>query len=121
MTAHQRRLTAWQLAWLLVQPAATLPAADAVAVARVEQDNYAATMDMFAHRFTARVRRCNVGNQTDAIAAGAELDAWLADAGQCGVPTMETFAAGWQKMSMRYALPSSPRGDNGQAKDRSTG
>jgi len=83
-----------QLAWLLVQPAATLPAADAAAVARVEQDKDAATVAMLARRFTALVRGCNVGNQTDAVAAGAELDAWLAEAGKCGVPTMETFAAG---------------------------
>jgi len=71
-----------------------LPAADAAAVARVEQDQDAATVAMLARRFTALVRGCNASNQTDAAAAGAELDAWLAEAGKCGVPTMETFAAG---------------------------
>jgi len=83
-----------QLAWLLVQSPTTLPAADAAAVARVEQDQDAAAVAKLARRFTALVRGCNVGNQTDAVAAGAELDAWLAEAGKCGVPTMETFAAG---------------------------
>ncbi len=43
------------------------------------------------------MRSCNAGNQTDAAAAGAELDAWLVEAGGCGVPTMETFAAGLKK------------------------
>jgi len=45
-------------------------------------------------------------NQTDAVAAGAELDAWLAEAGKCGVPTMETLAAGLAKDgdSIRAAL-----------------
>ncbi len=83
-----------QLAWLLVQSPTTLPAADAAAVARVEQDQDAATVAVLARRFTALVRGCSAGNQTDAAAAGAELDAWLAEAGKCGVPTMETFAAG---------------------------
>ena len=82
------------LAWLLVQPPATLPAADAAAVRRVEQDK------------DALVRGCNAGSQTDAVAAGAELDAWLVEAGRCGVPTMETFAAGLRKDSdaIRAAL-----------------
>lgn len=86
-----------QLAWLLVQPTATLPAADAATVERVHQDKDAATVAMLARRFTALVRGCNAGNQTDALAASAELDAWLTEAGKCGVPTMETFAAGLKK------------------------
>ena len=84
-------------AWLLVQPPATLPAADAAAVGRGEQDKDARTVAKLARRFTALVRGCNAGNQTDAGAAGAELDAWLVEAGGCGVPTMETFAAGLKK------------------------
>jgi len=86
-----------QLAWLLVQPPTTLPAADAAAVGRVEQDKDARIVAKLARRFTALVRGCNAGNQTDAGAAGAELDAWLVEAGGCGVPTMETFAAGLKK------------------------
>ena len=83
-----------QLAWLLVQSPTALPAADAAAVARVEQDQDAATVAALARRFTALVRGCNAGNQTDAAAASAELDAWLVEASKCGVQTMETFAAG---------------------------
>ena len=81
------------LAWLLVQPPATLPAADAAAVGRVEQDKDAATVATLARRFAALVRGCNAGNQADTAAAGAELDFWLAEADKCGVQTMETFAA----------------------------
>ena len=47
-----------------------------------------------ARGFTAPVRGRNAGNQDDAVAARAELDAWLTEAGACGVPAMETFAAG---------------------------
>lgn len=76
-----------QLAWLLVRPTTTLPAADAAAVARVERDKDAATVATLARRFTALVRECNVDNQADTAAAGAELDAWLVEAGECGVQT----------------------------------
>jgi transposase len=103
-----------QLAWLLVQPAATLPAADAAAVARVEQDKDAATVAMLARRFTALVRACNVGNQTDAVAASAELDSWLAEAGKCGVPTMETFAAGLKQDADAIHAALSTPWSNGQ-------
>jgi len=94
------------LAWLLVQPPATLPAADAAAVGRVEQDKDARIVAKLARRFTALVRGCNAGSQTDAVGAGAELDAWLVEAGGCGVPTLETFAAGLKKDSdaIRAAL-----------------
>jgi len=86
-----------QLAWLLVQPPATLPAADAAAVGRVEQDKDALIVAKLARRFTALVRACNADSQTDAVAASAELDAWLVEAGGCGVPTMETFAGRLRK------------------------
>ena len=86
-----------QLAWLLVQPLITLPAAAAAAVGRVEQDKDAHIVAKLARRFTALVRSCNAGNQSGTDAASAELDAWLVEAGGCGVPTMETFAAGLKK------------------------
>ena len=94
------------LAWLLVQPPATLPAADAATVGRVEQGKDALVVAKLARRFTALVRGCNAGSQTNAVGAGAELDAWLVEAGGCGVPTLETFAAGLQKdgAAIRAAL-----------------
>lgn len=86
-----------QLAWLLVQPPTTLPAADTATVGRVEQNKDARVVAKLARRFTALVRGYNAGNKTDAGAAGAELDAWLVEAGGCGVPMIEMFAAGLKK------------------------
>ncbi len=83
-----------QLAWLLVQPPTTLPAAHGATVGRVEQDKDARTVAKLARRFIALVRGCNAGNKTDAGAAGAELDAWLVEAGGCGVPTTERSLRG---------------------------
>jgi hypothetical protein len=69
-----------QLAWLLVQPSAELPASDAALVARVEQDREAAALAGLARRFTALVRGSGVGRKADPDAALAELEIWLADA-----------------------------------------
>ncbi len=101
MTAHQRRCRppgnshgcSCNLSQRYQRPT------DAAAVVPVEQDKGAATVAMLAHRLTTLVRGCNAGNQTDAVIAEAELDAWLAEAGKCGVPTMETFAAGLKAAS----------------------
>jgi hypothetical protein len=86
-----------QLAWSFVQPLAVLAAADAAAVARVEQDAEAAIIANLARRFTALVRACNVSQKTKIHTASADLNTWLADAGASGVPVIETFAAGLQK------------------------
>ena len=86
-----------QLAWMLVQPVATLDAADAAAVSRVEQDKDAKAVAALACRFTALVRACGVKGRDagDAPAKpAAELDAWLAEARGCGISAIETFAAG---------------------------
>jgi len=69
-----------------------------------------------ARRFTALVRGCNLGNQTGAVAAGAELDAWLAEAGKCGVPTMETFAAGLKQDADAIRAALTTPWSNGQTK-----
>ena len=86
-----------RLAWLLVQPLATLSVSDAAVVARVEQDREAASVAALSRRFTALVRGCGVRGNADlkaALAALAALEAWLADARTSGVRAMETFAAG---------------------------
>ena len=54
-----------QLAWLLVQPPATLLAADAAAVGQVEQDTDALIVAKLARRFTALVRVCNADSHTN--------------------------------------------------------
>jgi transposase len=83
-----------RLAWSLLRPRAALPAPEAAAAARVEQDREAAGVAALARRFTALVRCCGAGRNTEPAAALAELDAWLADARACGVRALETFAAG---------------------------
>ncbi len=86
-----------QLAWLLVQPITGLKAADAAAVARVEQDKEAGIVAGLARRFTALVRACGVkGRQGGDVPTKpeVELDRWLAEARACGVGAIETFAAG---------------------------
>jgi len=88
--------------WLLVQPVASLNAADAATVARVEQDKDAKTVAGLARRFTALVRACGIqGRQGSAAPAkpAAELDAWLAEARTCGTAPIETFAAGLEQDS----------------------
>ena len=84
-----------QLAWLLVQPVTGLKAADAAAVARVEQDK-AGIVAGLARRFTALVRACVVkGRQGGDVPTepAVELDRWLAEARACGVGAIGTFAA----------------------------
>lgn len=86
-----------QLAWLLVQPVTGLKAADAAAVARVEQDKEAGIVAGLARRFTALVRACGVRSRQGSGVPpepAAELDRWLAEAGGCGVGAIKTFAAG---------------------------
>ena len=71
--------------------------AAALADARAEQDAEAEAVAGLARRFTALVRACGVGSRRrdNALAKPtAELDAWLVQARVCGVPAIETFAAG---------------------------
>jgi hypothetical protein len=73
-----------------------LAATEAAAIARVEQDNDTAIVAKLARRFTTLVRACNASQKTDVHTDSAALKTWLADAGACGVPVIETFAAGLQ-------------------------
>lgn len=75
---------------------------------------------MLARRFTALVRACNAGNQADAAAAGAELDAWLVEAGKCGVPTRETFAIGLKQDAAAIRAALTTLWSNGQTKGQVT-
>ena len=71
-----------------------LTAADAAAVARVEQDNDTAIVAKLARRFTALVRACTASQRTDVRTASADLNIWLGEASACGVPVIEAFATG---------------------------
>jgi transposase len=95
-----------RLAWLLVQPLATLCSADAAVVARVEQDREAARIAALARRFTALVRGCGVHGHAHPKAALATLEVWLADVHTSGIRAMQTFAAGLEQdgAAIRAAL-----------------
>lgn len=84
-----------QLAWLLVQPAAALDAADAATAARVEQNREAAAVVGLARRFTALLRACGVAGRRDGCAPAdpvVELNAWRADARARSATAIVTFA-----------------------------
>jgi transposase len=95
-----------ELAWLLVQPAARLSAADAATVARVVQDGEAALVAALACRFAELVRACCAGRPDRAEAPLEALEAWRRDARACGVPAVETFATGLEQdgAAVRAAL-----------------
>lgn len=84
------------LAWLLVQAPETLSASEAAIVRRIEQDGEVAPAIALVRRLADLVRRCTVGHpdQDRPREPIASVDAWLADAACCGVPAIETFAAG---------------------------
>ena len=109
-----------RLAWLLVQPPAELPAADAAVVTRVERDREAASVAGLARRFTTLVRGCGAGGKLGPDAALAGLEAWLADARASGIRAVETFAAGLEQdgAAVRAALTTS--WSNGQTEGQVT-
>jgi hypothetical protein len=109
-----------QLAWLLVQPPAKLPAAEAVVVARIAQDREAALVGSLARRFADLVHRCSNTARDKKIKPLARLDAWLTEARSCGVSIVESFAAGLLQdgAAVRAALTTS--WSNGQAEGQIT-
>lgn len=62
-------------------------------VARVEQDDAAATVAALARRFCAIVRRAGRLSGGQSGSAVADFDAWLAEARACGIGVVESFAA----------------------------
>jgi transposase len=109
-----------RLAWLLVQPAARLPAVDASTVTRVAQDGEAAIVAALARRFTALVRDCCAGSRDRARAPLEVLGAWLRDARACGVPAVETFAAGLEQDGDAVRAALTTPWSNGQAEGQIT-
>lgn len=109
-----------QLAWVLVQPMATLSPHAAVAVMRVEQDQEAAQVASLARRFTALVRRCGLASNVPPPAPCRELDAWLAEARACGVRAIETFAAGLEQDGAAVRAALTMTWSNGQAEGQIT-
>jgi transposase len=109
-----------RLAWLLVQPPAELPAADAAVVTRVERDREAASVAELARRFTTLARGCGAGGKLGPDAALAELEAWLADTRTSGVRAMETFAAGLEQDGAAGRAALTTPWSNGQAEGQVT-
>ncbi|ACL57938.1 transposase IS204/IS1001/IS1096/IS1165 family protein [Methylobacterium nodulans ORS 2060] len=97
-----------QLAWILVQPLATLQPRAAADLARIRQDPEAARIADLARRFTMLVRACGLGGDRPADPA-SELDRWLLETRNCGVAALETFAAGLAQdgAAVRAALTTS--------------
>ena len=95
-------------------PAARLPAADAATVARVVRDGEAAIVAASARRFTGLVRACRVGSRDRPEAPPEALEAWLRDARACGVPAVETFAAGLEQDGAAVDAALSSPWSNGQ-------
>ena len=80
-----------QLSWLLLRKAKELSSGEAALVARVRQDDEAATVVNLAHRFCNIVRCASIRERQDGSAPKA-FDAWLAEARRCGVRVVESFA-----------------------------
>ena len=109
-----------ELAWLLVRPAARLAAADAATVARVVRDGEAAIVAALACRFTELVRACCVGGRDRPEAPLEALETWLGDARACGVPAVETFAAGLEQDGAAVRAALTTPWSNGQTEGRIT-
>lgn len=109
-----------RLAWLLVLPPPRLPAAEATIVARVEQDGDAAIVADLARRLTELVRDCCTRRQRRAHAPLEALEAWLRDARACGVPAVETFAAGLEQDGAAVRAALATRWSSGQAEGQIT-
>ena len=86
-----------QLAWLLLQSAAKLDAGQKAAVAYIEQDREVRKAGALARRFTALVQASGVTHHRMPDRRLATLTRWLSRARTCGVPALQTFAAGVQQ------------------------
>ena len=93
---------------------------DAATVMRVEQDGEAAMVAALARRFTELVRDCCAGRQDRAEAPLEALEAWLHDARACGVPAVETFAAGLEQDGAAVRAALTTRWSSGQAEGQIT-
>jgi transposase len=77
--------------WLLLREAEELCPEEAALVARIKQDQEAATVIDLARRFCGIVRRAGLRERQDDSSAKA-FDAWLVEARRCGVRVVESFA-----------------------------
>ena len=81
-----------QLSWHLLREPAELSPEDAAVVERVMQDAQAATVIDLGRRF-CRIVRTRSGSEQPKHSAVVAFEAWLAEARDCGVRVVESFAA----------------------------
>ena len=86
-----------QLAWPLLQPAAKPDVAQKTTVAQIEQDKEVRKAAGLASRFTILVQAGGVTHRRAPGVRLATLRRWLDRAKTCGVPALQTFAAGVQQ------------------------
>jgi transposase len=101
--------SARQLAWLVVQAPEELEPSEAATLVRIAQDPEVARGVELAQRLAEVVRRCGVGCDQPLIDPLPVLASWFEDACGCGIPALETFAAGLQQdeaaVSAALSLP----------------
>ena len=91
--ATRTLLATIQLAWLIVKAVEARSAEEAETVVRIEQDVEAATLVRLVRRFADLVRSAGTTGKRPPSDVDT-FDAWLADARDCGVRAVVTFAAG---------------------------
>ena len=104
-----------QLAWLPLQPAAKLDAWQKATVAQIKQDKEVKKAGELARRFARMVQASGIGHRRAAATRLAAFARWMRQTKICGVPALESFAAGLQEdaASVRAALTT--RWSNGQS------
>ena len=83
-----------KLAWACVRVEGRRTTSERASVTRIAQDAEAARGVALVERFVAIVRGRCVTHGARPIARCGAIDRWLADAGRCDIPSVETFAAG---------------------------
>jgi transposase len=110
--------SARQLAWLLVQAPEDLEQSEAAILARITQDAEVARGVGLVQRLAELVRRCGVGCDQPLADPLPVLASWFEEACACGIPALETFAAGLQQdkaaVSAALILPYSSAQAEGQ-------
>ncbi len=94
-----------QLAWLIVKPVEARSAGESETIVRIEQDAEAATLVRLVRRFVDLVGNAGVTGKRHHTGVDT-FDAWLANACDCGVRAVATFAAGLKQdgAAVRAAL-----------------
>jgi transposase len=105
LPATRKLLAPIQLAWLIVKAAETRSAEEAETIMHIEQDTEAATLVRLVRRFVDLVRDAAITGKRQPPGVDT-FDAWLADARDCNVRAVVTFAAGleYDGAAVRAAL-----------------